>query len=37
LPGEFHDLLGDLSVHVDSERLLRLSLPARSGGILRQV
>ena len=37
LRGEFHDLLSDRSVHVNSERLLRLSLPARSGGILRQV
>jgi neopullulanase len=37
LHGEFHDLLGSLSVHVDGERRLKLSLPARSGGIFRQL
>ncbi len=37
LRGEFHDLLSDLSVHVDHERLIRLSLPARSGSVFRQL
>lgn len=37
LRGEFHDLLSGLSAHVDHERLIRLSLPARSGSIFRKV
>lgn len=37
LHSEFHDLLGSLSVHVDGERRLKLSLAARAGGIFRQL
>ncbi|HJY82174.1 MAG TPA: glycoside hydrolase family 13 protein [Candidatus Binatia bacterium] len=37
LRGEFHDLLGQPSVRVDHKRLIRLSLPARSGSVFRQL
>ena len=37
LRGEFHDLLSGLSARVAHERLITLSLPARSGSVFRQL